>query len=74
MTQMKNHAIKPSDSLPLAGMATVDQDRKTAAGVAQADELTAVMLTPRADISARAGRMERDSPLFFGTGSNPTLF
>ena len=71
---MKNQPIKPSDSLTLAGMATVDSDRETAAGIAQAEALTAFMRTPRADISGKAGRMERESPLFFGMGDNPTLF
>jgi hypothetical protein len=40
----------------------------------EAEELTARMRTPKADVSAKAGRMERESPLFFGTGENPILF
>ena len=36
--------------------------------------LTAAMREPIRDISVTAGRMERDAPLFFGSGSNPTLF
>lgn len=66
--------IAPADSLTFAGMESTDQDRAAALGVAQAKELSAIMRTPKADISAKAGRMERDSPLFFGTGDAPTLF
>ena len=68
------NTIRPKDSLPLAGCETVDQDRAEAAGIAQAEALTAAMLTPRASISTKAGKMERHAPLFFGTGDNPTLF
>jgi hypothetical protein len=32
------------------------------------------MRQPRASISAKAGKMERYAPLFFGTGDNPILF
>ena len=66
--------IAPADSLSFAGMESCDQDRAAALGVSQAAKLTALMRTPKADISAKAGRMERDAPLFFGTGDSPTLF
>lgn len=62
------------DSLSFAGMESCDQDRAAALEVSQAEELTARMRTPLADISAKAGRMEQDSPLFYGSGENPTLF
>ena len=45
-----------------------------ARNVAEAEELTAQMRQPLADVSKRAGEMERKSPLFFGTGANPGLF
>jgi len=61
-------------SAALPGMETADADRATARQLAEAEELTAAMRTPKADISAKAGRIERESPLFFGTGANPTLF
>jgi hypothetical protein len=61
-------------SAALPGMETTDTDRETVRQLAQAEELTAAMRTPKADISAKAGRIERESPLFFGTGGNPTLF
>lgn len=67
----------PGDALhilPLPGMESADTDRVDAAATAQGDELTAKMREPLRDVSAMTGRMERDAPLFFGTGSNPTLF
>jgi len=60
--------------LSFAGMETADEDRAAASGIATAEELSALMRTPKADISGRSGRMEREAPLFFGTGDNPTLF
>lgn len=36
--------------------------------------LTGIMRLPLVTIDARTGAMERDSPLFFGTGDNPSLF
>ena len=40
----------------------------------EAQDLTAQMRQPLEDVSAKAGKMERDAPLFFGTGANPGLF
>ena len=60
------------DNLP--GMETSDADRLAALGVAQAAELTAELRKPLADVSKKAGDIERNSPLFFGQGDNPTLF
>ena len=62
------------ESLPLAGMESADLERLEALAVAQAAELTALMREPLADVSRKAGRMERESPLFFGSGENPSLF
>jgi hypothetical protein len=56
------------------GMETADADRAAAKGLAQADELSAQLRRPLTSISAKAGKMERDSPLFFGLGDNPILF
>lgn len=64
----------PSDSLTFAGLESCDQDRAAAFGIAQAEELTAELRRPLGDISGKAGRMEREAPLFFGSGENPTLF
>ncbi len=65
---------KPLVSLTLAGFGDVAADRAQAAGVAEGERLTEILRTPKADVSDKAGRIERDSPLFFGTGDNPLLF
>lgn len=57
-----------------AGLETCDRDRETARGLTQAEELTAELRRPLGDISARSGKMERNAPLFFGTGDNPLLW
>lgn len=51
-----------------------DREREAARQLAEAAELTAKMRRPIKDVSMAAGIMERDSPLFFGTGNNPGLF
>lgn len=50
------------------------REREAARQVAEAEELTARMRTVKADISRAAGEMEREAPLFYGTGENPSLF
>jgi len=70
----KPAALRPEDSLTLAGMDTADADRETIRQFTQAADLTAIMYQPGRNISAKAGEIERNSPLFFGTGDNPTLF
>ena len=65
--------IRPEDSLSFAGLETVDRDRAEALAVAQAEELTAEMRRPLGDVSRKAGEMERNAPLFFGS-VHPTLF
>ena len=49
-------------------------EQEAARAKADAEAMTEIMRTPKADVSGKAGRMERESPLFFGTGSNPALF
>lgn len=71
---MKLRPIRPQDSLNLAGMETADADRETIRQITEAAELTARMREPGRNISDKAGHMERNSPLLFGTGHNPTLF
>lgn len=51
-----------------------DKERELARQIQEAADLTAAMLEPKADISAKAGKMERESPLFYGTGENPTFW
>jgi len=60
--------------LALPSMEEADREREEARGLMQRMELEETMRTVKADISAKAGEMERNSPLFHGTGSNPTLF
>ena len=49
-------------------------DREHARQVQDALDLAAIMRTPKADISRKSGILERESPLFHGTGENPCLF
>ncbi len=51
-----------------------DDDRESIRQLTEAFELTARMQEPGRNISEKAGSMERESPLFFGTGDNPGLF
>ena len=61
-------------SLAFAGMETADEDREKAAALSMSEELTNALRSPQGDISARSGRMEREAPLFWGSGDNPNLF
>ena len=60
--------------LPLPGLEDADKARTEARSMAEAYDLTQRMSEPGRDISRTSGEMERNSPLFFGTGDNPTLF
>jgi hypothetical protein len=71
---MASKPLRPEDSLALPGCESVDVDRAQAEAIAQAEELTAELRRPLADVSQKAGEMERNAPLFFGTGDNPSLF
>lgn len=51
-----------------------DREREEARRAQDASDLAATMRTVKADISQAAGRMERESPLFFGKGDTPTLW
>ena len=55
-------------------MERADVERSEALARAQAEELTRIMREPLGNVDGKCGRIERDSPLFFGTGENPTLF
>jgi len=55
-------------------METSDREGKEARQQVEAAELTARLIEPRPSIERRAGIMERESPLFYGTGDNPTLW
>jgi hypothetical protein len=60
--------------LALPGMEEAEREREEARGIKRRMELEERMRTVKADISEKAGEIERNSPLFHGTGSNPTLF
>jgi len=58
----------------IAGMESMPVERAQARAEAEGQELTAEMKQPGKSISKKAGRIEREAPLFWGTGDNPTLF
>jgi hypothetical protein len=64
---------KPVESHIFPGMERTVAEQKEAAAHYSAEEMTAKMLEPLGDVSAKAGAIERDSPLFFGS-VHPTLF
>lgn len=66
-------ATKPVESHVFDGMDLAVREQAEAAAKHQAEELTAEMLKPLGDINTKAGRIETDSPLFYGK-VNPTLF
>jgi hypothetical protein len=53
------------------GMEAADQGAEEARQQAQAAELTARLLEPRPSIDKKVGKMERESPLFYGAGDKP---
>jgi hypothetical protein len=55
-------------------MGNVPADRADARAITEGEELTVEMRQPGRDVSKKAGRIERDSPLFYGKGDNPLLF
>ena len=70
---MPMRKAKPDESRTFAGMEAAVSEQAQAAAKLEAETLTARMLEPRPSIEAAAGKMESDSPLFYGV-INPTLF
>lgn len=60
--------------LPLPTMERAQAERIIAQADATFAMLTGLMRRPLKTIDARSGRMERESPLFFGKGENPSMF
>ena len=58
----------------LPGMENADTEREAAKKLATAAELSAELLRPLGNINKKSGKMERESPLFYGLGGNPILF
>jgi DnaJ-class molecular chaperone len=69
VTPMDNHP-----TLPLDGIGQLFEEREEAKRTQTREELEDAMRKPIANISSSAGEIERNSPLFYGTGDNPTLF
>jgi len=64
----------PLHTYTLPGFQDVLGTREQAKAEAIGEELTARMRQPIKNISHKAGNIERDAPLFYGTCDNPTLF
>jgi hypothetical protein len=62
------------DPLPIDNIDDLLAERTHAEVAAIVADYNAIFKKPIADISQEAGRIERESPLFFGKGANPTLF
>jgi len=58
----------------LAGMETETLARVQAEAEARAAEMSAKLLEPMGNVNGKAGKMEREFPLFLGTGQNPCLW
>ena len=65
---------KPVASHTFSGMEAAVRLHQAGAAELEAEELTAKMREPLGNIDSRAGDIERNSPLFFGQGDNPSLF
>jgi len=61
-------------SLPLPGMEAALIAKLEAEAEAVTAELNRILREPLGSISSRSGAIERDSPLFHGTGDTPSLF
>lgn len=61
-------------TLAISDLDHIQAEAEQANDEAQVEELNRILRTPLANISDDAGEMERNSPLFFGKGDNPTLF
>ena len=71
---MKTKTKTRTDSLTFDGMAAAVAHQAEAAAVYSTEDLSAKLIEPRRSIDHATGEMERHSPLFYGTGENPTLF
>ena len=65
---------KVSDDRIFPGMESMVAEGDQARADLQQQGMEEQMRSPTGDISKAAGEMERNSPLFHGTGDNPTLF
>ena len=72
-TKKSMRKAKPVQSCTFAGMEAAVSEQAESAAKLEAETLTARMIEPRPSIEAAAGKIESDSPLFYGT-IHPTLF
>ena len=70
----KSKQVNEVESLTIEGMEGLVAERNEARIEAEVNEMQETMRKPLGDVSQKAGDMERNAPLFFGTGDNPTLF
>ena len=69
------HAANEADRyLVFEGMAEAYEEQKTAAAQVNGETLTDQLRAPGKNINMASGLLERESPLFRGTGDNPLLF
>jgi hypothetical protein len=69
----KQRKYQPVHSHVFEGMEDAVTAQAMAAAEMTAEKLSEKMLEPIGDVSGKSGRMERESPLFFGS-IHPTLF
>ena len=65
--------LKNAAEVSLPGF-DLEFERVAALAQAEGEKLTEMLRSPKADVSRKAGAIERNSPLFYGKGDNPTLF
>jgi hypothetical protein len=58
----------------LPGLESAALERVAAEARAVVEEVERILREPLGNVSRKAGQMEREAPLFFGTGENPDLF
>lgn len=68
MAKTTKHADR--EALPLPGMAQAIDDQRQAAAAKQGEALTDKFNRPPADVSAKAGDIERRAPLFKDTDAS----
>lgn len=68
------HKHTPPPSMVFEGMETHIAAQDAAAGEYTAEQLSIAIRQTLGDVSKNAGEMERNAPLFCGTGENPLLF
>ena len=71
---MKRKTVTEQLSPVLSGMEPEVLARIQAEAEQRAAEMSAKLLEPLENINGKSGKLERESPLFRGTGQNPCLW